>query len=125
MFTTRLQIASGPPLPGFVRTAAAGPDRAAVAGRIVRAMALSGLLWSGLSGTASAQTRGTMQVAARVVPAAVAWAGVAEAGAAARSMALQSGGPALTRRNGLVQARAEVRQSGRRLLVVTIHHPHN
>ena len=62
--------------------------------------ALLGCLALGLPGTSSAQALGTMQVAARVVPASVGWTGLAEAGVAARS-------------------------GGRGLLIVTIQHPHN
>ncbi len=126
MFTARFHIGFVPRSPALYRPSGAGSDRPASAGRIVRVTALSGLLALGLSGTSSAQALGTMQVAARVVPASVAWTGLAEAGVAARSVARQGTGRALIRRTGLVQARAEIRPAGsRRLLIVTIQHPHN
>lgn len=126
MFTARLHR-------GFVGslrilTGPAGPSTGqdSRAGRILRVLALLGLLALGLPGTSSAQALGTMQVTARVVPASVAWTGVAEAGVAARSVARQGPGRALTRRTGLVQTRAEIRPAGgRRLLIVTIQHPRN
>jgi hypothetical protein len=92
--------------------------------------ALLGVLGLGLPGTSSAQALGTMQVGARVVPASVGWAGLAEAGVVARSAAGWQPGRALIRRGGLVHATAEIHPSsglagGRRLLIVTIQHPHN
>lgn len=126
MFAARFHIGFVRRSPALARPSGADPDRSAWAGRIVRAAALSGLLALGLSGTSSAQTLGTMQVAARVVPASVGWTGVAEAGAVAQSFARQGTGRALIRRTGLVQARAEIRPAGSsRVLIVTIQHPHN
>jgi hypothetical protein len=126
MFTARFHIASVRPRPAPARAAGTSQDRASRAGGILPMAALSGFLALGLPGTASAQALGTMQVTARVVPASAAWTGLAEAGVVARSVARQEPGRPLIRRNGLVQARAEIRPSGgRRLLLVTIHHPHN
>lgn len=126
MFTTRFHIPSVGPRPAPARAARASQNRASRAGRIFRMAGLSGFLALGLPGAASAQALGTMQVTARVVPASAAWTGLAEAGVAARSVARQGPGRPLIRRSGLVQARAEIRPSGgRRLLLVTIHHPHN
>lgn len=72
------------------------------------------------------QTLGTLQVAARMVPASVGLTGVAEAEVAARSAAALRPGRAVIRRSGLVHGRAEIRPSGaRRLLIVTTHHPRN
>jgi acyl dehydratase len=125
MFTVRLRV-------GFVRPlrrtpqADASPGQSFAAGGLLRGMALLGCLTLGLPQTSSAQAFGTMQVTARVVSASVAWTGVAEAGEAARTAAREQYGRPLVRRRGLVHARAEIRPSeGRRLLIVTIQHPHN
>lgn len=79
-----------------------------------------------LPGAASAQALGTMQVRARVLPARVGWHALAEVSALARHAVLALEEGAVTRRAGLVQAHAEVALvSGRRRLLVTIHHPYN
>jgi hypothetical protein len=89
-------------------------------------MAVLGWLALGLPQTSSAQALGMMQVTARVVAASVAWTGIAEAGEVARTAAREQYGRPLVRRSGLVHARAEIHPSeGRRLLIVTIQHPHN
>jgi hypothetical protein len=125
MFTVHFQV-------GFVRPSrrtqqvGASPRKSFAVGGILRGMALLGWLAPGLPQTSSAQALGTMQVTARVVAASVAWTGVAEAGEAARTAAREQYGRPLVRRSGLVYARAEIRPSeGRRLLIVTIQHPHN
>ena len=75
---------------------------------------------------ASAQALGTMQVRARVLPAQVGWHALAEVSGLARRAVLAPEAGAVTRRAGLVQARAEVALvNGRRRLLVTVHHPHN
>lgn len=126
MFALCFHIGSIGAPPGFTRWAHAGTDRGLQTGRICRMAAFTGVLALGVSGVSSAQALGTMQVSARVVPAPAAWAGVAEAAAAIRMAAGLASGRSPTRRSGLVQARGEVLPSGgRRLLLVTIHHPHN
>lgn len=80
----------------------------------------------GLADGASAQALGTMQVSARVLPGRPGWAALAEARALAQGVLAQPAVTHLTRRRGLVQARAEVAlAAGRRRLLVTIQHPHN
>ena len=137
MFTARLHIGLYRPLPGLTQQADATSGKVGRifrAGRICRMVALLGVLALGLHGTSSAQALGTMQVAARVVPAAVGWTGLAEAGVAASAAARQPGrafpGGAFIRRAGLVHASAQIhpvndRAGGRRLLIVTLQHPHN
>ena len=72
----------------------------------------------------SAQSIGTMQVTARVVPAAVGWAALGEARAALRWIRDAPG--ATAGGTGLLRARTEVQVvAGRRRLVVTIDHPRN
>jgi hypothetical protein len=115
---------------GLIQPAGATSGKLCWAGRILRMGASLGLLALGLPGTSSAQALGTMQVAARVVPASVGWTGLAEAGVAARSAAGRQPGLALIRRGRLVHTTAEIQPaSGRpgdpRLLIVTIQHPHN
>jgi hypothetical protein len=71
-----------------------------------------------------------MQVAARVVPAWVGWTGLAEARVAAQSAAARQSGRTYIHRAGLVHATAQIHPSsgpagGRRLLIVTLQHPHN
>jgi hypothetical protein len=79
-----------------------------------------------LPGGASAQGRGTMQVAARVLPGRPVWAGLTEAQALAQKVLLSSSvGPEI-RRAGLVQARAELTSTrGWRRLLVTVDYPRN
>jgi hypothetical protein len=130
MFTARPHIAFGRPLPGLIQPAGATSDRALQAGWILRMAALLGFLALGLPGTSSAQALGTMQVAARVVPASVGWTGLAEARVAARSAVALQPGQAFIRRGGLVHTTAQIHPSsgpatGRSLLIVTIQHPHN
>jgi hypothetical protein len=126
MFTARLHIGSSRPLPGLTQPAASPIGRLFQGGGILRLVASLGFLALGLPSVSSAQALGTMQVAARVVPASVAWSGVAEAGVAARSAARLQAGRALIRRSGLVHARAEMQPSSDpRLLIVTIQYPHN
>lgn len=114
------------PLPGRTTPAGGSPGRTLQAGGILRMIALMGALALGVPQTSSAQALGTMQVTARVVPASVAWAGVAQGREAARSAARERSGRLIVRRSRLLLTRAEIRPSGgRRLLIVTIHHPHN
>jgi hypothetical protein len=124
MFPLHFQVGSIP-LSHRPQQAGAGPGQCFLAGRILRGVALLGALALGLPRTASAQSLGTMQVTARVVPASVAWTGVAEAGEAARTAARERYGRPLVRRRGLVHAWAEIHPSEGRLLIVTIQHPHN
>jgi hypothetical protein len=117
-------------LPGLSQPARGSFGRASRGGWSLRVAALLGVLGLGLPGTSSAQALGTMQVAARVVPASVGWTGLAEARLAARSVAGRQSGGTLIRRGRLVHATAEIHPfSGlageRRLLIVTIQHPHN
>jgi hypothetical protein len=130
MFTARIHMGCGTRFPGFTQSAGMTSGRALQAGWIPRMAALLGLLALGLPGTSSAQALGTMQVAARVVPASVGWTGLAEASIAARGAAGREPGRALIHRGRLVHATAEIHPSnglagGRRLLIVTIQHPHN
>jgi hypothetical protein len=136
MFTARPYIGFARPLPGLTQPTCATSGKTFRAGKIFRAWgilrmaALLGCLALGLPGTSSAQALGTMQVAARVVPALVGWTGLAEARAAARSAAARQAGRAFIRRARLVHATAQIQPSsrpagGRRLLIVTLQHPHN
>lgn len=126
MFTARFHIGPVRFLPALARTAPVRPGLAGRSGKFVRVAALTALLVLALRGTSSAQALGTLQVTARVVPASVGWTGVAEAGLAARSAASQQTGRPSIRRSGLVRTRAEIHPSGgRRLLLVTVEHPHN
>lgn len=126
MFTVRTQIGLVRSRSGLSRPPQKRADRTSRAGGFVPVAALAGLLALGLPQTSSAQSLGTLQVTARVVPASVAWTGVAEAGVAARSLVGQESGRPLIRRNGLVYTSAEIhRAGGRHLLLVTLHHPHN
>src|SRR5687767_13720245 len=125
MFTVRFH-------PCFVRPLRCSQQASGSAGQsfalggILRGVAVLGWLALGLPQTSSAQALGTMQVTARVAAASVAWTGVAAAGEVARTAAREQYGWPLVRRSGLVHARAEICASeGRRLLVVTILHPHN
>ena len=73
----------------------------------------------------SAQSIGTMQVTARVIPAPAAWAALEESRSVIR-WALAGPHGAAVRRTGLLRTRAEVHGSDdRRQLVVTVHHPRN
>jgi hypothetical protein len=118
---------------GLVRRSAgldgsAGTGRHAdpIANRKLRAAALCGVLALALPGISSAQSIGTMQVAARVVPASAGWSGVSEAGLAAQAAVQAPSGRLLIRRSGLVHSIAEIRTAGsRRVVLVTIQHPHN
>jgi len=109
------------------RTGGASAVRRAGEDGMLRLAVLSGFLLLGLAGPSSAQGLGTLQVTAQVVPATAAWTGLAEAAVAAQGAAREAtAGQTLIRRTGLVHARAEMHGSGgRRLLLVTIHHPHN
>ncbi len=99
------------------------PPRA-VAG--LRIAGLVTLLVLGLPQRASAQGSGTMQAAARVVPATTSWTGVREARAAALAILEHPGTGSTVRLAGLVRTTAELQGSGsRRRVLVTIHHPHN
>ena len=123
-------MASSRPVPGLIQPVGGTSDRALLAGWILRMAALVGCLVLGLPGTSSAQALGTMQVAARVVPAAVGWTGLAEARVAVRSAVALQPGRAFIRRGGLVHTTAQIhlssgRASGRGLLIVTLQHPHN
>jgi len=125
MFTMLFHRGFVPAPPRPTPRAGGSPGHPFLPGGILLGMALLGSLVLGLPQTSSAQALGTMQVTARVVDASVAWAGVAEGREAARAARGQSGRP-LVRRNRLLLTRAEIRPSGgRRLLIVTIHHPHN
>jgi hypothetical protein len=129
MFTGRPHIAFSPDLPA-TQPARATSGQACGAGGILRLAASLGLLALGLPGTSSAQALGTMQVAARVIPASVGWTGLAEARLVARSASGRQPGLVLIRRGRLVHASAEIHPSsghpgGSRLLIVTIQHPHN
>jgi hypothetical protein len=130
MFTARPQMSFGRPLRGLGQAAGAPVGQRLQAGGILRTVASLGLLALGFPGALSAQALGTMQIAARVVPASVAWTGLAEARLAARSAAEAQPGLALIRRGRLVHATAEIHPSSgragdRRRLIVTIQHPHN
>jgi hypothetical protein len=130
MFTARPHIGFNRPLPGLTQQACASSGKVFRAGRIFRMAALLGFLALGLPGTSSAQALGTMQVAARVVPAWVGWTGLAEARVAAQSAAARQSGRTYIHRAGLVHATAQIHPSsgpagGRRLLIVTLQHPHN
>jgi hypothetical protein len=133
MFTARPHIGFARPLPGLTQPTCATSGKTGKTFRAwgtLRMAALLGCLALGLPGTSSAQALGTMQVAARVVPASVGWTGLAEARAAARSVAARQPGWAFIRRAGLVHATAQIQPSsrpagGRRLLIVTLQHPHN
>jgi hypothetical protein len=107
-------------------SAGAGPPTDRVAGRILRTAALGGVLAVALPGISSAQSIGTMQVSARVVPASAAWSGLSEAGLAAQAAVQAPSERPLIRRSGLVHSATEIRRVGsRRVVVVTIQHPHN
>jgi len=130
MFTLRFHIGFDHLLPVLTRQGDETSGRVCRGGRIFRVAVGLGFLALGLPATSSAQGLGTMQVAARVVPASVGWSGVAEAGVAARSAAVGEPGRAVIRRAGLIQATAQIFPSrgpagGRRLLIVTLQHPHN
>ena len=126
MFTVRLGTRYRLPPRGLHAASSVHPGCAAPARRILCLLTLTGGLASTLPRTSSAQAQGTMQVTARVVPASVAWAGVAEVGQALRSATGDPAGRVSVRRGRLTQARTEIRSSGgRRLLIVTIQHPHN
>lgn len=130
MFTARPHIGFGRPLLGLTQPAGATSGKTFRVGGILRMAALLGCLALGLPGMSSAQALGTMQVAARVVPASVGWTGLAEARVAVRSAAARQPGWAFIRRGGLVQTTAQIhpssgRAGGRGLLIVTIQHPHN
>ena len=126
MFTVHFPTGPVRHLPGRTLPAGTGPGRALPGGGILRLIVLPAALALGLPQMSSAQALGTMQVSARVVPASVAWAGVAEGREAARSAAKQRWGKHIVRRGGLLLTQAEIRPlGGGRLLIVTIHHPHN
>jgi hypothetical protein len=126
MFTARRYQSFLPRLPGLSRTVRGTTEQASPAVGILRLAVVAALLTLSLQGTSSAQALGTMQVTARVAPASVAWSAVAEAALAVQSVAQWNSDRPLIRRNGLVHTLTEIRPTGsRRLLVVTIHHPHN
>jgi hypothetical protein len=114
------------PLAGHTPPADASPGRVLLACGILRMIPLLGALALGLPQTSSAQAVGTMQATARVVPASVAWAAMAEGREAAHRAAGERPGRYVLSRGGLLLTRAEIRPfGGRRLLIVTVHHPHN
>jgi hypothetical protein len=130
MFTAPPQTIFDRPLRSPGQAAGAPVGQRLRAGGILRGLASMGLIAMGFPGALSAQALGTMQIAARVVPASVAWTGLAEARIAARSVAEGQSGLALTRRGRLVHATAEIHPSSgraddRRRLIITIQHPHN
>jgi hypothetical protein len=126
MFTVRLGTRRFLSPRGRNAASSVHPGYATPARRILCLLAVTGALASTLPRTSSAQALGTMQVTARVVPASVAWAGVAEVGHAVRSATADPAGRVSVRRGRLIQGRTEIRSSGgRRLLIVTIQHPHN
>jgi hypothetical protein len=126
MFTVHFPTGLLRPLRGHSLPARTSPGRVLPHGGILRLIVLSAALALGLPQMSSAQALGTMQVSARVVPASVAWAGVAEGREAARIAAKQRWGRPIVRRGGLLLTQAEIRPlGGRRLLIVTIHPPHN
>ncbi|HWB40570.1 MAG TPA: hypothetical protein VG500_04890 [Gemmatimonadales bacterium] len=105
------------------RPASAPAQRLAAA---VRLAGLAALLSAGLPAEGSAQSIGTLQATARVVPAAASWEALEEARTAAL-LALQAseGGPGV-RRTELVRTSAVLQGSGEgRRLLVTIQHPRN
>jgi hypothetical protein len=92
----------------------------------VRLAGLAALLSAGLSGEASAQSIGTLQATARVVPAAASWEALEQARTAA-VLALQAseGGPGVSRTE-LVRTSTVLQGSGDgRRLLVTLEHPRN
>lgn len=126
MFTVRLGTRCFLPPRGRNAASSVHPGCATPARRILCLLTVMGALASTLPRTSSAQALGTMQVTARVVPASVAWAGVAEVEQAVRRATADPAGRVSVRRGRLIQARTEVRASGgRRLLIVTLQHPHN
>jgi hypothetical protein len=131
MFTPSPHIGLAHPLARLTQPAGATFGQAFRAGGKLRMATVLGLLALGLPGTSSAQALGTMQVTARVVPASVAWTGLAEARVSARGAAALQPGRTFIRRGGLVQSTAQIHpfgdrpSGGRRLLIVTIQHPHN
>jgi hypothetical protein len=130
MFSARHQVSFGRPLRGLGQAAGPPVGQRLQAGGILWTVASLGLLALGFPGALSAQALGTMQIAARVVPASVAWIGLAEARLAALSAAEGQAGLALIRRGRVVHATAEIhpstgRAEDRRVLIVTIQHPHN
>ena len=74
----------------------------------------------------SAQSIGTMQVTARVIPATASWAALDEARVAIRRLTRQEPEGPTVSSTGVFRTRAEVRTGGgRRRLVVTVDHPRN
>lgn len=75
---------------------------------------------------AGAQSLGTMQVRARVLPARAGWSALSVARDLASRMEGASAGQSLSTRTGVVRASGEVTgPAGRRSLLITLHHLHN
>jgi hypothetical protein len=74
----------------------------------------------------SAQSIGTMQVTARVIPATASWAALDEARVAIRWLTRQEPEGPTVSSTGVLRTRAEVQATGsRRRLIVTVDHPRN
>jgi hypothetical protein len=74
----------------------------------------------------SAQSIGTMQVTARVLPATASWAALDEARVAIRWLTRQEPGGPTVSGTGVLRTRAEIQTAGgRRRVVVTVDHPRN
>ena len=126
MFTARIPMASGSRSSSATPVPAVGHGCHSLPGKILRFGAFCALLALVSPRTAEAQTLGTLQVSARVVPASAAWTGVSEANLAARQAIGARAAGALVRENGVVLTRAELLPSGdRRVLLVTVQHPRN
>ena len=126
MFTAHCSPRSGRRSAALAGSAGTGRHADRIAGRILRTAAHGGVLAVALPGISSAQSIGTMQVSARVVPASAAWSGLSEAGLAARAAVQAPSARPLVRRNGLVHSATEIRTVGsRRVVFVTLQHPHN
>ena len=91
----------------------------------LRLAGLTALLSAAHFAGASAQSTGTMQVTARVVPAGPSWAALDESRAAVRGLAAAPFSRGAVRRAGLVRTEAVLLPSQGRRLVVTIDHPYN
>jgi hypothetical protein len=94
-------------------------------GAALRLGGLAALLSAALSAGASAQSTGTMQVTARVLPAGPSWTAVDETYAAVRRLAAAPYSGISVRRAGLVRTEAVLLPADGRRLVVTIQHPYN
>jgi hypothetical protein len=112
------QVPSGPLVTGL--------GRWSWVGAVVRLGLLPGLLLAAVPGVVSAQSLGTMQVTARVLPGRPGWAGLSEARGLTRNVLSAPWTGTRTHRAGLVLTRAELAPAERRRrLLVTIHYPHN